>query len=165
MGNMHAVEILKEMVDEYKFMSLDDLRIENIEELLTNRDNDIFSERWGMVDRELGIIRKDRPGELRYGIPIKERKVIESIEEEVYFRVYNSCKDDDLLIYYDDLSAYISDDFGLIAEALYFGYNNAWLNALLYEYIEHRIPCGELREINGNLYDMLVDYNAKCNKS
>ncbi len=164
MANMIAVEILKEMVDGYKFLSLDDLRIENVEELLMKRDDDVFAERWGMVDCELGRIRKDRPGELRYGIPIKERKYIESIEEELYFRVYNSCKDDDLLIYYDDLSAYISDDFGLIAEGLYFGYNNAWLNGLLYEYIEHRIPCGDLKEIEGDLYDMLMNYYEQCNK-
>jgi len=162
---MYAVKLLKEMVDEGKFLSSDDLRIENVEELLTNRDDDMFAEQWGMVDCELAKIRKDRPGELRYGIPIKERKIIESIEEELYFRVYNSCKDDDLLIYYDDLSAYLSDDFGLIAEALYFGYNNSWLNALFYEYIEHRIPSGYLKKVEGDLCDILMKYHEKCNKS
>lgn len=84
--------------------------------------------------------------------------------EEIYFRVYDSCEDEDLLVYYDDLSAYLSDDFGLIAESLYWGYNNGWVNALFYEYTKHRIPSGCLKEIKGDLSEILMDYYVKCNK-
>ncbi|WP_074515423.1 hypothetical protein [Selenomonas sp. WCT3] len=117
------------------------------------------------VCEKIKQLRNDPPGQFRYRIPIKERKLIKSIEEEIYFRVYNSCEDDDLLIYYDDLYAYISDDFGIIAEALYWGYNDEWLNAMFNEYIEHRIPGGELKEIKGCLNDILMKYYVKCSKS
>jgi len=165
MVNIKAVEILKKMIEENKLLPLDDLKIDNIEELMKKMDDDKFCNKFSYVCDEIKRLRNDPPGQFRYRIPIKERKLIKDIEEEIYFRVYDSCEDDDLLIYYDDLSAYISDDFGIIAESLYWGYNNKWLNALLNEYIEHRIPGGELREIEGNLCDILMDYYLKCNKS
>jgi len=161
MADIKAVKILKELVDEYKLLTLVDLKIHNIEDLMERRDSEIFAGRWGVVDDELAKFRNDPPGQFRYRIPIKERKIISSIEEEVYFRVYNSCADEEMLIYYDDLSAYLSEDFGLIAESLYWGYNSAWLNALFHEYTEHRIPCGELKEMEGDLCDMLMNYYKK----
>jgi len=164
MTNIKAVEILKELVEGNKLLSAKDLEIDNVEELLNKMDDDNFCNKFSDVCEAIKKLRNDPPGQFRYRIPIKERKLIKSIEEEIYFRVYNSCEDDSLLIYYDDLSAYISDDFGIIAEALYWGYNDEWLNSMFNEYIEHRIPGGELKEMKGSLVDILMKYYMKCSK-
>lgn len=95
------------MIDDYRLLSLDDLKIDNIDELMKNRDDDIFVVPWGDRYDEIKKYRNDPPGQVRYRIPIKERKIIESIMEEIYFRVYDSCEDEDLLVYYEDLSIYL----------------------------------------------------------
>ncbi|MBS0260405.1 MAG: hypothetical protein JSS02_00505 [Planctomycetes bacterium] len=52
-----------------------------------------------------------------------------------------------------DLAACISDDFGLIGDALITQYQNPWLNGLLLAYLSSRFPTGELQETPGLLED------------
>lgn len=50
-----------------------------------------------------------------------------------------------------DLAAYVSDDFGLIGDALATGVSHPWLNALLHKYWTGEFPHGAIPEREGEL--------------
>ena len=43
-----------------------------------------------------------------------------------------------------ELAEYVSDDFGMIADAKLLGYEDPWLNKLISCYENKTIPCGSL---------------------
>lgn len=45
---------------------------------------------------------------------------------------------------FSELSDYVSDDFGLIYDSLIVNYKDEWLDKLIEEYKNKRIPVGEL---------------------
>lgn len=74
-----------------------------------------------------------------------------SIREEAYKITYNATKS-------PELAGYISDDFGLISDALILNYSDEWLNALAKEYIKGRIPHNKLKPLKGDLEMIALNY-------
>jgi hypothetical protein len=71
---------------------------------------------------------------------------IEDFVEEVFVHVFEQTRS-------DDLSAYVSDDFGLVAQALHAGYEDETLNGLVDIYGQCRIPCDTIAPAVGTLRD------------
>ena len=55
-----------------------------------------------------------------------------------------------------DLSAYISEDFELIASHLLANTNNTWVTSLCATYFEKKIPQGELRSMKTSLKEFIL---------
>jgi len=87
----------------------------------------------------LEIARSTQRGECEY---------IEDFVEDVFAHVFKLTES-------DDLSAYVSDDFGMLAQALHVGYEDHWLNGLLEAYAQGKVPCGPIRELPGSLVDQV----------
>ena len=94
---------------------------------------------------EAGLIpRFDEVSGLLRDKPEKEREYIGDFVEEVFVHVFTATES-------DDLSAYVADDFGLLAEALHVNYEDEWLNGMVNTYAEGRIPCGPIAPLEGRL--------------
>ena len=74
--------------------------------------------------------------------------IVARLRELVYLQAYERWKS-------PDLAGYISDDFGLIGDALIIGYSHRWLNGLLDAYLDARFPSGQITERAGELVEDL----------
>lgn len=124
------IEILKSI--------LENIDIENIDDILDNRDNDEFSELWTNSYNQ-----------------IKKR----SLESEVKEKINETRKEIFMLTYQktnsSDLSAYISDDFDLICLQYLSETENNWVNKLYATYLKSEIPQGILKNISLNMNDLI----------
>lgn len=140
---MIKLEKIKELLITGILLSSDTFSNIDIDDLLDKRDNDDFSDEWIRIYNEIskkkGLISSD------------ENEIIKSIREESYKITYNATKS-------PELAGYISDDFGLISDALILNYSDEWLNALAKEYIEGRIPHNKLKPLKGDLEMILLNY-------
>lgn len=118
--NAHVASVL-EMLDET-----------DIEALLDNRDDPFFSEEWMRVYAEISHIKK------MGSLPSVYASLDEGLRKIIFLKVME-------ITSYEELAAYISDDFGLILDSLVLEYRDEWLNGLWSEYKVKRIPQGELR--------------------
>jgi hypothetical protein len=136
---MIKLEKLKDLLLAGVLLSKDTFIINDIDLILDERDIDIFDAEWM---RNYNAIKG--------AINTPEIKaLIESIREISFKITYDSTHS-------SDLAGYISDDFGLIAEALFLNYNDDWLNALANEYIENKIPHNMLRPLKGELDNIIL---------
>jgi hypothetical protein len=87
---------------------------------------------------------------MKTSIPPEVNKLVESIREIAFKITYDSTES-------SDLASYISDDFGLIAEALFLNYNDDWLNALLKEYTKSKVPHNTLIPLKGKLEEFILE--------
>ncbi|MBC2582743.1 hypothetical protein [Clostridium sp. DJ247] len=139
---MIKLEKLKELLLAEDLLSEDTFDIDDMELILDNREIDVFDSEWM---RNYNIIKQEE------GLNNQEIKnLIKSIREISYKITYNETQS-------SDLAGYISDDFGLIAEALVLNYNDDWLNALAKEYVEDRIPNGNLKLLKGELSQIILN--------
>ena len=107
--------------------------------ILDQRDEDSFSERWMEIfDNVKQKIIKDKVN----------KTITENLREKVFKLVFS-------LTSHSDLSSYISDDFGLILQAIEVKYNDYWLNSLWLEYKNGSIPYKILVNAEGELIDLL----------
>jgi len=107
--------------------------------ILDQRDEDSFSERWMEIfDNVKQKIIKDKVN----------KTITENLREKVFKLVFS-------LTSHSDLSSYISDDFGLILQAIEVKYNDYWLNSLWLEYKNGSIPYKILVDAEGELIDLL----------
>ena len=112
----------------------------DVEDILRMRERQLF-------EKEL-VKRFDAVDALKSGVPKAELEYVEDFVEEVFVHVFEQTQS-------DDLSAYVSDDFGLLAEALHLGYEDEWLNGLATIYSDGRIPCETVEPKPGMLRDHL----------
>ncbi len=73
---------------------------------------------------------------------VKEKKTEENpkcdkIREEAYKKSFSACND-------EEISALVSDDFGLMYDAKSLGIHDPWLDKLIKEYEFLHFPCGIL---------------------
>ncbi len=140
---MIKLEKIKELLITGKLLSSDTFSNIDINDLLDKRDNDDFSDEWIRVYNEIS---KNR------GLTsLDEDEIIKSIREKSYKTTYNASKS-------PELAGYISDDFGLIADAIILNFSDEWLNALAKEYIDGRIPHNKLKHLKGDLEMILLNY-------
>lgn len=98
----------------------------DIEEILDKRDSDSFDGEWVRVYQAIEKLKKG-----------KDVESTTKYREKAYRMVYEKSED-------DELSGYISDDFGLIADSKILNYTDEWLDKLIACYQGAVIPCGEL---------------------
>lgn len=113
------------------------LKEDEIEAALDERDAPTFSDSWMSAFRQVGAIK---------GCTQDAEPRITQLREMAYLQAYERWQS-------PDLAAYISDDFGLIADSLALNYDNAWLNGLLHAYLTLRFPHGNIAERPGHLGD------------
>lgn len=100
-----------------------------INELLDNRDNASFDAEWCRVDAEMGALKNSQ----NYGDENKMEQ--DKVREQAFMIVEQNVE--------GELAEYVSDDFGLIYDSLVLGYKDDWLDWLIEEYQNARIPAGE----------------------
>ncbi len=98
----------------------------DIDFLLDERDKDIFARQWTAEYSNIEKI-KSRNNE----------KLIDKYREKIFKIVFKQTDN-------DDLAAYVSDDFGLLADALNSDYRSRWIEALQFYYINGKIPKGNI---------------------
>ena len=113
-----------------------------VDDLLDNREASHFSDEWMKIYDDISNKK------LTSFIDEITNQQIDLLRERVYKKVYRHTSS-------NDLAGYISDDFGLIGDALHVNYNNDWLSALLNCYIENTIPCGRLSINDHALFELL----------
>lgn len=138
---MNKLQKIKELLSVGRLLSKDSFNVDNLDKILDGREIEIFENEWLRVyyflkTKEDSIVQE-----------VKE--LINSIREESFKITYNATKS-------SDLAGYVSDDFGLIVEALFFDYQDEWINALANEYVNNRIPCNELTPLRGNLEEIII---------
>jgi hypothetical protein len=132
------IQLVKEdrLLSEHVFSNI------QVDDLLDNRDESQFSDEWMKIYHDISNKK------LTSFIDEITNQQIDLLRERVYKKVY-------LYTSSSDLAGYISDDFGLIGDALHVNYNNGWLSALLNCYIENTIPCGTLSNNDHALFELL----------
>lgn len=140
MDGLKAIAKLEEKIEKIftgkMFTDLD------YEGFLDSRDDFPFDEAWVKVDHLISQKVAQRP------LTSEAEQSINHIRESVFKRVYRLCAS-------SEVSSYLSDDFGLIGEALATGYSDKWIAALLYAYLNESIPSGDLAETDQSLTNLI----------
>lgn len=100
---------------------------EKIDELLDNRDSSTFSDAWMEAYRTVEGKEIDEETE----------DAITDFRKEIFISIFKTTGS-------SELPAYISDDFGLISSYYIHDIENSWITNLLFTYLNHQIPQGEL---------------------
>lgn len=111
---------------------------EKIDEILDNRDSAEFSDEWmkayqAIVEKSLDEETEDK---------------ISDIRKEIFISTFRTTGSSDLL-------AYISDDFGLICSYYIHQIENSWVTHLLFTYLHHQIPDGELLKTEKSIKELI----------
>lgn len=111
---------------------------EKIDEILDNRDSAAFSEAWMKAYRTVEKKIADEEVEDR----------ITDIRKEIFVSVFKTTGS-------SDLPAYISDDFGLICSYAVHQIENNWVTNLLFTYLHHQIPQGQLMKTEKTMEELI----------
>lgn len=106
---------------------LDNINPEKIDEILDNRDAAEFSGEWMKAYQVI----EEKP------FDEETEDQISDIRKKIFVSTFRSTGS-------SDLPAYISDDFGLICSYYIHQIENSWVTNLLFTYLHHQIPDGEL---------------------
>lgn len=115
-------ELEKEFIKSLEII-LNNIDNEKIDETLDNRDDEVFSDAWTSA---YGQTKNNT-------IKPELRTEINRIRKEIFMLVYQKTNS-------SDLSAYISDDFELIAFHLLDNTSNIWVSDLHRWYVKNEIP-------------------------
>ncbi|GFZ31505.1 hypothetical protein CSC2_20310 [Clostridium zeae] len=138
---MDKLQQLKRLLLTGVLLSEDSFTNNDADFILDGREMDVFDSEW---IRNYNKIRKNE------NLKTPEvKELVDSIREISYKSTYKATQS-------SDLAGYISDDFGLIAEALLIDYNDNWVNALAYHYVEGKIPHSVLEPLKGQLYEIVL---------
>lgn len=139
---MNKLEKFKDLLLTGSLLSENIFTIDDINFMLDSRDEDVFDSEW--MKNYNAISKNEKLNTLEI------KKGVESIREISYKATYKATQS-------SDLAGYISDDFGLIAEALVLDYNDDWLNALAKEYVDGRVPHNKLKPLKGELHKIIFN--------
>lgn len=103
---------------------------DRINELLDSRDSAPFDVEWCRVEKEIDTLKNER------NYTKETEKEQGKIRERAFLTVERNAG--------GELSEYVSDDFGLIYDSLVLDYRDDWLDKLIEEYKNKRIPAGKL---------------------
>lgn len=115
---------------------------EDYDDILENRDSDDFSKKWMEVYDQASMIFKNNSIDPGYA------QIIKRLRERTFKAIFEHTQS-------SDMAAYLSDDIGLLLEAIVCNYNNSWLNGLWKKYSEGEIPQGKILLVDGRL-DQLI---------
>lgn len=108
--------------------------------VLDQRDADPFDSAWTTAFAAIEALKQQTP------VPAND-----AIREQAFKSVYQHGPG-------GDLAAYVSDDFGLLHDALALGGNDPWLVALLASYLRETLPCGDLVPLPRSFDDLLAPF-------
>ncbi|WP_312993373.1 hypothetical protein [Chryseobacterium flavum] len=111
---------------------------EKIDNILDNRDSAEFSDVWMKAYQIIEEKFTDEETEDR----------ISDIRKQIFISVFKTTGS-------SDLPAYISDDFGLICSYSIHQIENDWVNNLLFTYLNHQIPQGELLRTKKTIKELI----------
>ncbi|CAM3028862.1 hypothetical protein DRF59_15685 [Chryseobacterium flavum] len=111
---------------------------EKIDNILDNRDSAEFSDVWMKAYQTIEEKFTDEETEDR----------ISDIRKQIFISVFKTTGS-------SDLPAYISDDFGLICSYSIHQIENDWVNNLLFTYLNHQIPQGELLRTKKTIKELI----------
>lgn len=122
-GNLKALRELRSLLVENKIIHFAGLNEARISEMLDARDSVEFESDWLQTFNNLEMSFNASP----------EQPLITEIREIAYQKTYD-------LTQHSELSAYVSDDFELIAKSFFSGYTDEWLNLLFLSYLQGIFP-------------------------
>ncbi|MCC3216743.1 hypothetical protein LIV57_15875 [Chryseobacterium sp. X308] len=111
---------------------------EKIDEILNNRDSAEFSDEWMKAYQAIEEKSLDEETEDK----------ISDIRKEIFISTFRTTGS-------SDLPAYISDDFGLICSYHIHQIENRWVTNLLFTYLHHQIPDGELLKTEKSIKELI----------
>ncbi|MCS4301708.1 hypothetical protein [Chryseobacterium sp. BIGb0232] len=118
--------------------ALQNIDAENIDEILDNRDIPEFSDAW----------MKAYHADEEKVTDEETEDAITHIRKEMFISVFKTTGS-------SELPAYISDDFGLISSCYIHEIENSWVTHLLFTYLNHQIPQGELMKTEKTLKELI----------
>lgn len=124
------MELIDELIDCLNSIDYSEFDEEYIDDLLDRRDSNPFDDKWCRVSKKINSLKNDE----NYTNLNKEMQ--DKIREKVFIIIKKNT--------FSELSDYVSDDFGLIYDSLIVNYKDEWLDKLIEEYKNKRIPVGEL---------------------
>ncbi len=111
---------------------------EKIDEILDNRDSSTFSEAWMKAYQTVDGKEIDEETE----------DAITHFRKEIFISIFKATGS-------SELPAYISDDFGLISSYYIHELENSWVTNLLFTYLNHQIPQGDLMNTEKTMKELL----------
>ena len=136
---MDHVRKLLEKLEQDSLISNLFLKQDEIQSVLDQRDDPLFDDKWMKTFLEI----KTKKGGNK-----DAEHLVSRLRELTYIQAYERWQS-------SELAACISDDFGLIGDALALGYSDDWLNGLLDEYLTLRFPHRNFSERVGRLDENL----------
>ena len=111
---------------------------EKIDEILNNRDSSEFSDAWMNAYQTVDGKEIDEETE----------DALTHIRKELFISIFKATSS-------SELPAYISDDFGLISSYYIHNIENSWITNLLFTYLNHQIPQGDLLTTDKTLKELI----------
>lgn len=111
---------------------------DKIDSILENRDLSVFSDAWMEAYHAIDEKAVDQETEDK----------ITHIRKEIFVSIFRITES-------TELPAYISDDFGLISSYYIQNIENKWVANLLFTYLNHKIPQGELMQTDKTIEELL----------
>lgn len=133
-----ALKKLEAAFNESLKAALNSIDPEKIDEILDNRDSSAFSETWMKAYHTVEEKTLDEETE----------EAVTHIRKEIFISIFKATGS-------SELPAYISDDFGLISSYCIHDIENSWVTNLLFTYLNHQIPQGELMQTEKTMKDLI----------
>ncbi|AZA90713.1 Uncharacterised protein [Chryseobacterium nakagawai] len=118
--------------------ALVNITLEKIEEILNNRDSSEFSDAWMKAYHAVDGKEIDEETE----------DTVMHIRKEIFISIFKATSS-------SELPAYISDDFGLISSYYIHDIENSWVTNLLFTYLNHQIPQGDLMDTEKTINELI----------
>ncbi|WP_237275446.1 hypothetical protein [Tenacibaculum ovolyticum] len=129
-------EVLNKFINSRLKTLLNNYSEDSFNDVFEERDEEYFSDVWMSIYNEIEVLTAKK------GVSTFSEEIRENAFKLIIDETENS-----------DLAAYISDDLGLLSDAIDVGYNNGWLISLWNEYQKNKIPNGRLKVEEGCLSD------------
>lgn len=124
------MELINKLLEALEAIDYTDFDEEYIDDILDNRDNDPFDSEWCRVNDDIENLKTDENYTKK-----NEEEFFEISQRAFKILSNNGC---------GELSAYVSDDFGMVYDSVVLGYSDEWLDKLISTYQNKSIPRGEL---------------------
>ena len=108
---------------------------EDLDLVLDERDEDDFDAEWPRCNDEVQAMLSEA------SLSEQDDEALDELAQRGFMAVSEPTDQ-------HDIASYVSDDFRLIGEALLVGHEDPWLSGLLTEYVEGRIPHGDLTPVH-----------------
>jgi hypothetical protein len=135
---MDKLDALLAEISQGRIIERLDLAPDQIDDALDRRDGEQFSRKW--IDE----INKVEGHKAARGLAHDSDPRVRRLRETAYVKSYQQWNS-------PELAGYISDDFGLIGDAVSLDLTDSWIYSLLNAYMNHSFPCNNPLEQPGDL--------------